>query len=424
MAKPLIDLPFPSLDQLIGSVSSARFFEESWERSPARFPARSPEDREGFRRPVWEDLAKAALKLDPASVEVIHEGRPGKARVEETIGAGFDQGASVRVIQVQRVWPFLDQLCRSLQRELGFKVGGNLYVTPEGRQGLEAHSDSHDVFVVQMAGRKDWEIWGSPYVLPVEYRAPMVFEEGRRRDHRGDGFGGRGYRGEDVGPSLLECSLDAGDLLYVPRGFVHQAVASHGTSVHVTIGIHATTWGDLLALAAAQESRTEASLRETVPPGATRVAPGRKFVEGELRRRGSRVLDRLHGDALFLETAARFAAASAGSESPGPATDSDQAAGPSASSEPHAEKSEAAFDPAARYRLAPDGYVSFGPREIDLRSLRRGAVQTLPLAFKPLVDSLIHGEDVCASAAPPLTQRSAEVLFARLVGAGILVPAN
>jgi len=428
MTKPLLDLPFPALEGLLGSTSPAGFFDESWERSPAFFAARSSADREAYRSIDWRDLARASIELEEESVEVIRAGRPSRVKREEAIEAGFDEGASVRIFRVQRVWPFLEDLCRSLQWELGFKVSANLYVTPEGRQALDVHSDSHDVLVVQMAGRKDWEIRGSPYSLPVEFRAPMVFEEGRRRDHRGDEFGGRGYKGQDGGPTLLECSLNPGDLLYVPRGFLHQAVASHGTSVHVTIGIHATTWGDLLALAAAQESRTEMSLRETLPPGATRVSPPRDFVEAQLRERSGRLFERLHGEALLLETAARFAASSVDTKAPGTLPDGDQvepAETVVAVAEAGASNPVAGFDPAGRYRLARDGHVAFRRELIDLRSLRRSAtVHTLPIAFKPVVDSLVQGLEVCASSAPPLTPRSSEVLFSRLLGAGILVPAD
>lgn len=159
--------------------------------------------------------------------------------------------------------------------------------------------------------------------MPLDFHPPLIFEEPRKRDHHGDGFGARSYKGVDIGRPLVQCTLSPGDLLYIPRGFVHQAVASHGTSVHVTIGVHATTWGDLLGLAVAQESRADASLRETLPPGATRTAAPREFIEDELRRRGARLMERIHGEALMLETAARFNAATNLPNPGSVATDSD-----------------------------------------------------------------------------------------------------
>jgi len=419
MSKPIADLPFPALAELLGSLSPARFFEEHWERALSLLPARSAGEREPFRRQDWRDLAHAARGRGDMTVEILQTGRPRKPESDVEIDAAFHEGASVRIIRVQRVWPFLDQLCQALQWELGFRVSANLYVTPEARQGLDVHADSHDVIVVQMAGGKDWEIFGSPYPLPIDYRAPFVFEERGPRDHRGDEFGGRGYKDQDVGPRLLECSLSPGDLLYVPRGFVHKAVASRGVSVHVTIGLHSTTWGDLLALAVAQESRTEPSLRETLPPGATRVAAPREFVEGELRTRGGRLFERIHGEAVMLETASRFAAARTPSNQSS-IVDSDHTAAGSSQ-----ESVAAEFDASALYSIAPDAYITFGAEAIDVRTLRAaGLVHTFPALFRPVFDALVQGRVVSPSNLSPLTQRSGEVLLSRLAKAGIVARAD
>lgn len=424
MAKPLADLPFEALADLLGSLSQERFFDEHWERSPGLLPARSDADRASFRREDWRDLAHAARDQSEATVEVLQPGRSRKPRSDSEIDEGFAAGASVRVLRVQRVWPFLQRLCAALQWELGFRVSANLYVTPETKQGLDIHADSHDVLVVQMAGGKDWEVFGSPYALPLDYRAPLVFEDGVRRDHRGDEFGGRGYKDKDVGPLLLACSLSPGDLLYVPRGFVHKAVASRGTSVHVTIGLHSTTWGDLLALAVAQESRSEPSLRETLPPGSTRVGAPRDFVDAELRSRGARLFERIHGEALMLEAASRFFAAST-SSTHASVTDSDHAGeSEEAGAGPLPATPDLAFDPLGQYVLAPEAYIGFGARGIDVRSLRApAAVSSFPAAFRPIFEALVQGRSVSASTATPLTQRSGEVLLARLVRAGIVAPA-
>ena len=422
MGTPVMNLPFSALAGILGAESTERFFSEWWERSPKLVPARTATERESFRRSDWRSLAHAARSLKESTVEVILGGRPSAPSSDQAIDEAFNAGASVRVIRVQRVWPYLDELCRALQWELGFRISANLYVTPEGRQGLDVHADSHDVLVVQMTGRKDWEIYGSPYRLPVDYRAPMVFEENTRRDHRGDGFGGRGYQGQDLGPPLVSCSLSAGDLLYVPRGFVHQAAASHGTSAHVTIGIHATTWGDLLALAAAQESRMEPSLRETLPPGFTRVAASRAFVENELRKRAGRLLERVHGEALMIETASRFGASENPSAPPGP-EDGDQNMEREAPPTPPEEMASLPESPGSEYRLAPHAHIMFREDGVDIRSLRKsGLPHSFPTAMTPLFEALAMGKSLRPDAAAPLTPRSGRTFAARLLRDGLLDP--
>lgn len=408
--EPQSDLRFDRLAEFLES-DTHEFFERTWEKSPALFRRRTPLSRASFVRADWRDLARQIWGLPDGTVEVIKGGRPQKPEAESAIDHEFANGASVRIFKVQRAWPFLETLLRDLEFETGFRLGANVYVTPTEQQGLGYHSDSHDVFVVQMAGAKHWEIFDAPFSLPVEFRAPLVFEEGSRRDHRGDAFGGRGYSLEQAGQVRFELTTEPGDLLYIPRGFVHRAFTSSGVSAHVTIGCHAMTWGDLLALAAAQEARREPALRETLPPGALRRALPRELVERELRTRGAGFFEHLHGEGLMLETAARFGAANALAT-----------AGP---------MSKAAAEPGARenapsaVRLSPTAYVSFGDQAVEVRSLRAPSrVQAFPVSFRPVFESLVRGESAPVDDFPAVTPRGRSVLASRLLQAGIVERAD
>src|SRR5208283_1139855 len=99
-------------------------------------------------------------------------------------------------------------------------------LTPGNTAGFSPHYDTHEVFVVQVGGRKRWRIYEPPIVLP----------------HRSQPFVRAGY----APPApLLECELCPGDLLYLPRGYVHSATTSEGYSAHVTIGLTVYTWVEL-----------------------------------------------------------------------------------------------------------------------------------------------------------------------------------
>lgn len=51
----------------------------------------------------------------------------------------------------------------------------------------------------------------------------------------------------EIGEPILEVVLDVGDVLYVPKGIVHQALAQNEDSVHLTISTYQRwTWGDLM----------------------------------------------------------------------------------------------------------------------------------------------------------------------------------
>ena len=70
----------------------------------------------------------------------------------------FDDGATVVFQGLHRYWPPLTRLVAELELELGHPCQANAYLTPPGAQGFDVHSDSHDVFVFQTAGSKQWEV--------------------------------------------------------------------------------------------------------------------------------------------------------------------------------------------------------------------------------------------------------------------------
>ena len=119
----------------------------------------------------------------------------------------FDEGASIVLQGLHRYWPPLGRLVADLELELGHPCQANAYLTPPGSQGFALHSDSHDVFVFQTVGSKQWEI-----------------------------------RGQD-GPE--EILLEPGVSMYLPTGTPHAARAQQTVSLHVTIGINQLTWRGL-----------------------------------------------------------------------------------------------------------------------------------------------------------------------------------
>ncbi len=120
----------------------------------------------------------------------------------------FDSGATVVLQGLHRYWPPLTELVRELEIALGHPCQANAYLTPPGSQGFDRHSDSHDVFVFQTHGRKQWE----------------VVEGGEER----------------------EVLLEPGLSMYLPTGTPHSARSQEQTSLHVTVGINRLTWREVL----------------------------------------------------------------------------------------------------------------------------------------------------------------------------------
>ena len=68
-------------------------------------------------------------------------------------------GATMVLQGLQLSDPHLARLANNLALDLGHAVQINAYLSPAAAKGLELHFDFHDVFVLQLDGRKRWRVW-------------------------------------------------------------------------------------------------------------------------------------------------------------------------------------------------------------------------------------------------------------------------
>lgn len=144
----------------------------------------------------------------------------------------FAAGATLVLQGLHRTWGPIGEFTRALVRDLGHPAQVNAYVTPASSRGFEPHYDTHDVFVLQIAGTKRWTLHEPVHTHPLADQ-PWT-------DHR-DAVA----EAAEQAPHIDQV-FEPGDVLYLPRGWLHSAVAQGGTSIHLTIGLRATTRHDLL----------------------------------------------------------------------------------------------------------------------------------------------------------------------------------
>jgi hypothetical protein len=77
---------------------------------------------------------------------------------------------------------------------------------------------------------------------------------------------------DELGAPAMDFTLSAGDCLYLPRGFPHAAEAVDVASSHLTVGVMALTWHQVLR-AALDRSRAALAVRTSVPAGALGATP-------------------------------------------------------------------------------------------------------------------------------------------------------
>lgn len=164
------------------------------------------------------------------------------------IAQAYAGGATVVLQAVHRVWPPLGAFCRDLAVELGHQTQTNVYVTPPGAQGFKPHHDTHDVLVLQVDGAKHWTIHPPVVELPLRSQPSSLLGP--------DPVGGR--------PAEIDVVLQPGDALYLPRGWLHSAQTTDQRSIHLTVGLLATTWADVLTDLVAGAGKDDVGLRRAL----------------------------------------------------------------------------------------------------------------------------------------------------------------
>ncbi|MAP48565.1 MAG: hypothetical protein CMH90_03695 [Oceanicaulis sp.] len=250
------------LAELIAPHAPEAFFETVFEASALHAPGSAP-DR-------FTPLISLAA-IDAMLAEgLFREGDLSMARAEPRLADGvwlredglvdrgevarlYQQGATLILPQLQARHRPLADLCRQLEADFSCPVQTNIYLTPPNAQGFQTHYDNHDVLVLQVEGRKRWRLYDAPVGTP--------------------------YRGERFTPGRFaqteprqELVLEPGDVLYVPRGLMHDAVneGDDQASLHITTGLLAKTWADFLLEAVSEAALRTPALRRALPPGYAR----------------------------------------------------------------------------------------------------------------------------------------------------------
>ena len=172
-----------------------------------------------------------------------------KAKVLEL----HEQGATIILRSVEQWSGQLQRLRIEAEEFFGCECQINAYLTPPGQKSTPPHWDTHDLVVMQIAGRKTWRLYQGQKSLPLGEERFQIERDAVSATH------------DDV-------LLEAGDTLYLPRGVIHEPVAE-SYSVHLSIGVNVIRWHDVLELALRLVAEQEGNaLRTSIGPAGTSQA--------------------------------------------------------------------------------------------------------------------------------------------------------
>ena len=132
-------------------------------------------------------------------------------------------GATIIYNRMESVSYSVRNICNVISRFIGEEVIANGYIAFGEKESFGNHWDTHDVFVVQLIGRKRWKIFESTFPLPLKNQTSKF------------------HKHECPTIPIFDEILEAGDILYIPRGWWHTAIPLMEETFHIAVGVHPST---------------------------------------------------------------------------------------------------------------------------------------------------------------------------------------
>lgn len=249
-----------SLTDILSPVETTEFLAKVWNRASLHIPGNDGKFKDLFN---WGDFNQVLSqhRLDSPRIRLELNGRSEEelaflglrpARKGGQIPyidipllySHLNDGATLVVDSIDECNTNISRLCEALTRELEANAEANIYAAWKNSPGFGLHWDDHDLFVLQLSGKKHWSLYGPAREYPL-------------------------YRDTDANvrpPTeiLWEKVISAGDVVYIPRGHWHSAIGMNEPTLHVTIGINNPTGIDMLTWFV-DELRAKVECRRDIP---------------------------------------------------------------------------------------------------------------------------------------------------------------
>lgn len=180
------------------------------------------------------------------------DGAPVPQPDPERVQALVRQGAAISLNFVETMSPEIAAIAAALQCWFDGEAVCNIYCAWSGHQGLASHFEFHDAFVLQIDGTKVWNVYEGRFDQAAHI-------EGYHSDSFTDDFHAKAR-----GAAQMEARMAPGDVLYIPRGQYHDALATSDASMHLTFGVEFLS-GFYFLGAIADALQQEPFFRQTLP---------------------------------------------------------------------------------------------------------------------------------------------------------------
>ena len=146
----------------------------------------------------------------------------------------LQRGASLVANDIDTLTPALRGVAGALEGALCGKAQANLYCSWKQHEAFATHFDTHDVYAIHIAGEKLWRIYETRAEAPIAH--PQFKSYGQE------------WHDANRGGVAQEILMRPGDLLYLPRGQYHDAIATSDGTIHIAFGVTQVIGMDVIEL--------------------------------------------------------------------------------------------------------------------------------------------------------------------------------
>jgi ribosomal protein L16 Arg81 hydroxylase len=214
---------------MFGRIPAATFLDRYFHQLPIAVPGGIANAASLATLDVLDEIAEHPC----ATVERSRQGAwwpDGVRPTRDDLRRSLDEGWTLFVRHAERFHPRLAVLAAEFGQAFQAPIDVHFFCTPAGAEGFGWHYDVEDVFVLQAQGAKQYRLRKNtvnPWPLVETTPENLAYEAERSL--------------------VMECTLEAGDWLYIPPGYWHATQAKE-LSISLSVGVMSTTAIDLLDL--------------------------------------------------------------------------------------------------------------------------------------------------------------------------------
>ncbi len=233
------------LAKILKPYSEQKFLEYHWTSKAVFIP--SEDERKFADLFSWQKLTNLLNfhQFKYPELRLALDGKVLEEKENANLSKWCQSGATLIIDKVHKLVPEITNFTSEVRQDLGYSAQVNSYCSWPSKQGFSCHYDTHEVFILQIEGNKEW------YVFSDTLKYPLTEQKSASET-------------PPEGEPYLKCTLTPGDVLYIPRGHWHYAVALDQPSLHLTLGIHCQTGVDFLDWLVSELRQNEA-WRKSLP---------------------------------------------------------------------------------------------------------------------------------------------------------------